>query len=56
MVQWLGLCASTVGDLGLIAGQGMQIIPLLMAESKAELKNLLTVKEESEKSWLETQH
>ena len=52
MVQWLGLCASTVGDLGLIAGQGMQIIPLLMAESKEELKNLLRVKEESEKAGL----
>ena len=52
MVQWLGLCAPTVGDLGLIAGQGMQIIPLLMAESKEELKNLLRMKEESEKAGL----
>ena len=28
----------------------------LMAESNEELKNLLKVKEESEKSWLKTQH
>ena len=28
----------------------------LMAESNEKLKNLLKVKEESEKSWLKTQH
>ena len=28
----------------------------LMAESEEELKSLLKVKEESEKSWLKTQH
>ena len=35
----------------------MQMIPLLMAENEEELKSLLmSVKEESEKNWLETQH
>ena len=35
----------------------MQMTPPLMAESEEELKNLLMkVKEESEKSWLKTQH
>ena len=28
----------------------------LMAESEEELKSLLKIKEESEKSWLKTQH
>ena len=35
----------------------MQMIPCFMAESEEELKGLLMkVKEESEKSWLKTQH
>ena len=35
----------------------MQMTPPLMAESEEELKNLsMKVKEESEKSWLKTQH
>ena len=52
MLAWMNqkLESRLLGEISTISD--MQVIPLLMAESKEELKNLLRMKEESEKAGL----
>ena len=57
MPDWMNdkLESRLLGEISVTSD--MQMIPCFMAESEEELKGLLMkVKEESEKSWLKTQH
>ena len=40
VVQWLGLCAFTAGDMGLIPGRGTKILHATQRGQKIEIKKI----------------
>ena len=55
MVQWLGLCASTTGGLGLIPGWGAKI-PHAVQHGQKKKKNLKKTSENREVKSIRTLH